>query len=53
MVSRSAFHETPGKQRWAEQWLWRREQLYNPITLAGLAIGALAMIAAYLKLFWS
>jgi len=54
MVKRSAFHATPGKQQWAEQWLWRREHLYNnPIPFAGLAIGALAMIAAYLKLLWN
>jgi hypothetical protein len=51
MVRQSAFYETPGKQRWAERWLWRREHLYNnPVALVGLVVAALAMIAAYLKL---
>ena len=53
MVQHSVFHQTPGKQQWAAGWLRRREHLYNPITLAGLALGALGMIATYLKLFWN
>jgi hypothetical protein len=47
MVRRSAFHETPGKQRWAERWLWRRE---HSIALFAAAVTAIGVIVAILSL---
>jgi hypothetical protein len=38
-VQGGMFYQTPGKQRWARQWLWRREHIWgNPIALAGLGV---------------
>ena len=49
MVDSSAFYQTPGKQRWAERWVWRRE---HRLQLATLAIGVLGLIATYLILLF-
>jgi len=49
MVDRAVFHQSPGKQRWAAGWVWRRE---HRLQLASLGVGCLAVIAAFLTLFF-
>jgi hypothetical protein len=41
MVKGSHFHATPGKQRWAEQRLWRRE---NGLALSALAASVIGIV---------
>jgi hypothetical protein len=48
MVKGSHFYATPGKQRWAERWLWRREHADKII---GGAIGLGSLIVAAIGLY--
>jgi hypothetical protein len=48
MVRGSHFYATQGKQRWAERWLWRRE---NALALAGTGIGLGSLIVAAIALY--
>jgi len=48
MVRRSHFYATPGKQRWAERWLWRRE---HALALIGTIIAAIAAVIAAIGLY--
>jgi|SRR5689334_7716994 len=50
MVERSAFHQTPGKQQWAERWLWRRTNLYDPLKIVPILAAILGMIVGLLGL---
>ena len=52
MVERRMFYQTPGKQRWAERLLWRKEHLTNRmLQIAGIVIGLASMIVGYLTFF--
>jgi hypothetical protein len=50
MVGGSHFYQTPGKQRWAEWWLWRREHALALGSLGVAVIGAvITAIGLYLR----
>ena len=52
MVNGSHFYATPGKQRWAERWLWRREHAIEDwYKIIGVVIGLGTLIVAAVGLY--
>jgi hypothetical protein len=52
MVKGSHFYATPGKQRWAERWLWRREHAIEDwYKIIGVVIGLGTLIVAAVGLY--